>query len=150
MTLTQRYCLLLVLIVALSLTNIAGSVGACRGDGPLLTGKDRKPIWPDTNAILKSASHCVAPQMPTLAHQVRIDGYVVIDILVDRKGKVACAELITGHPLLAGSAIHAAKDWTFLPRKQNGKDVSFYGHLRFHFSTGQTVKSENPCVVAHW
>jgi outer membrane biosynthesis protein TonB len=52
--------------------------------------------------------------------------------------------------MLAGSAVDAAKDWTFQPKKQNGKNVSFYGHLRFRFSTGATWKGENPCTVAHW
>jgi TonB family protein len=112
--------------------------------------KTGKPIWLDTNALLKNATHCVAPQMPALARQARIEGQVLVDILVDREGKVACVHLIQGHPLLAASAIDAAKDWTFGPRKQKGREVSFYGHLRFHFSTGQTAKSENPCTVAHW
>jgi hypothetical protein len=66
MTLTQRCCHLLVLIGELSLANVSGSVGACTSDGPLLTGKDGKPIWLDPKALVKSARHCIAPQMPAL------------------------------------------------------------------------------------
>jgi len=147
---TQRFCLLLLLMGTVLPSQLSGSVALCTSDGPLLTNKARKAIWLDTKALLKNATHCVAPQMPPLARQARIEGYVLVDILVDRKGKVACAQLIHGHPLLAGSAIDAAKDWNFRPRKQKGRDVSFYGRLRFHFSTGQTAKNENPCTVAHW
>jgi len=147
---TQRSCLLLLLMGALSPSQLSGSVALCPSNGPLLTDKAGKAIWLDTNALLKNATHCVAPQMPPLARQARIDGYVLVDILVDGKGNVACVKLIHGHPLLAGSAVDAAKDWTFRPRKQKGRDVSFYGHLRFHFSTRQTAKSEHPCTVAHW
>lgn len=147
---TLRSFSLLLLVGALSLTAISDVADSCKSDGPLLTGKDGKPIRLNTNDLIKGAAHCVAPQMPALAHQVRIDGYVYVDILVDEKGQVACARLISGHPLLAGSAIDAARSWIFRPRKQKGQSVSFYGHLRFHFSTGTVGDSEDPCTVAHW
>lgn len=145
---TQRCSYLLLLIVVLCY--FSGATGPCTTDGPLLMGDDGKPIWLDTSALLKSATHCVAPKMPALARQARIEGQVLVDILVDAKGKVACVQVIIGHPMLISSAVDAAKDWTFRPKKQNGKDVSFYGHLRFHFSTGETGKGENSCTVAHW
>jgi TonB family protein len=116
----------------------------------LLTDKAGVPIWFDTDTLLKSATHCVAPQMPALAREARIDGFVLVDILVDGTGKVACVQLVQGHPLLVGSAIVAAKEWTFRGRKQKGREVSFYGHLRFHFTTGHTANNENPCIIAHW
>ena len=127
-----------------------GSMGACKAEGPMFADKGGKPVWLDTDALLKRAIHCSAPLMPALARQARIEGQVLVDILVDRKGQVACAHLIVGHPLLAGSAIDAAKDWTFRPMKQNRKTVSFYGHLHFRFSTAQNPKGEDPCTVAHW
>jgi TonB family protein len=88
--------------------------------------------------------------MPAMARQARIEGQVTVNILVDRKGQVACAHLIQGHPLLAASAIEAAKEWTFRPMEQSGKSVSFYGHLSLRFSTSLTEQDENPCTVAHW
>ena len=139
------------LIVLLALTvNLSASTEFCASDGPLLMDEKGKPVWLDTDALLKDATHCVAPNMPALARQARLDGYVSVDILVDQKGHVACVQLISGHPMLVSSAIDAAKDWLFRPKKQKGKEVSFYGHLRFHFSTGGIAKGENPCTVAHW
>ena len=126
------------------------SMSACKVEGPMLVDKSGSAVWLDNDAILKRAMHCSSPLLPTMARQARIEGQVLVDILVDRKGQVACARLIVGHPLLAGSAINAAKDWTFRPMEQNGKRVSFYGHLRFRFSTEQRPKGENPCTVAHW
>jgi TonB family protein len=146
---TLRPFLLLFLIGALSPAAISDVADSCKSDGPLLTGKDGKTVWLSPSELVKDAAHCVAPQMPTLAHQARIDGYVYVDILVDEKGHVACARLISGHPLLAGSAIYAASGWTFRPKKQKGQSVSFYGHLRFHFSTGTVGDNEDPCTVAH-
>ena len=120
----------------------------CTTDQPLYSGRDGEPIWLDNDSLLKSATHCKAPKMPALGRNARIEGYVSVDIVVNDKGKVA--QLINGHPMLASSAINAAKDWTFRPNKQDGKAVWFYGHLRFHFSTGEIKKNDNSCTVAHW
>lgn len=128
----------------------SGSTVFCKAEGPVFVDKRGMPLWLSTDALLKRAVHCTGPQMPAMARQARIEGQVLVDILVDGKGQVACAHLIVGHPMLAGSAIDAAKDWTYRPMKQNGKEVSFYGHLSFRFSTAQTTKGENPCTVAHW
>jgi TonB family protein len=162
MELICRILLLVMLTWTLSLPNAAQTKGAvselssadlkgsCVSEEPLLADKDGKPIWLSTDALLKSTTHCTAPRMPAFARQARIEGDVLLDILVSTKGEVVCVRLISGHPMLASSAINAAKDWTFQPMKQDAKAVSFYGHLSLHFSTGGTAKNENPCTVAHW
>src|SRR5262249_9585771 len=122
----------------------------CKPEGPMLTDKAGTPIWVDTDTLVKRARHCVGPKMPALFRQSRIEGQVLVDILVNERGKVECAQLIHGHPLLVGAAIDAAKDWTFRPMKQRGRAVSFYGHLQFHFSTGGYAKGESSCTVAHF
>lgn len=126
------------------------SKALCTTQHPVYSGRDGKPIWSETDSLLKSATHCTAPKMPPLTRQAEIEGYVSVDILVNDMGKVWCDRLVRGHPMLASSAIDAAKVWTFRPMKQNGKSVWFYGHLRFHFSTGEVKKDENPCTVAGW
>ena len=123
---------------------------SCANEGPLLLDKARKPVWLNTDDLVKRAIHCVPPRMPALARQARIEGHVLVDILVAEKGRVVCAQLISGHPILAACAMQAAKDWTFRPIKQNGKPVGFRGHLRFHFSTGSDLKTESPCTAAHF
>jgi len=122
----------------------------CKSEGPLLRDEAGNLAWLTTNELVAQASHCVAPEIPGLYRAARIQGDVLIDILVDRAGKVACARLVSGHPILAGTAIEAASRWTFKRRKQAGKRVSFYGHLAFHFSYNATTKNENPCLETHW
>jgi outer membrane biosynthesis protein TonB len=73
----------------------------------------------------------------------------MVDILVNDRGQVVCVQRVSGHPMLAGSAVDAAKEWTFEPKKQDGSNVWFYGHLRFHYSTEKKEKEGNPCTVAH-
>src|SRR5260370_42280638 len=106
---------------AVSPSQLSGSVALCPSDGPLLTDKAGKAIWLDTNTLLKNATPCVAPQMPPLARQARIDGYVLVDILVDGNDNVACVQLIHGHPLLAASSAAAAEGSRFRRTMHNRK-----------------------------
>ncbi len=153
-----RSLILLVLAFAIPATpqKVASNVHAskskafCPTDQPLYRDRDGKPIWLDTEALLKNATRCEAPQMPPLLRIAELDGFVAVDILVNDKGRVWCAKVISGSPLLTTSAIDAVKGWRFQPKKQNGKAVWFYGHLRFHFSTGEVKRNENPCTLAHW
>jgi len=122
----------------------------CTTDRPVYADASGKPIWLDNSSLLRSTTHCVAPKMAPLSRQMRVAGYVTVDVLVDDKGHVFCVQRVSGHPMLAGSAVDAAKEWMFKPKKQEGSAVWFYGHLRFHYSTEKTNKGENPCTVAHW
>lgn len=135
---------------AMSDVNATDSKASCTTQQPVYADRDGKPIWFETDSLLKSALHCTAPKMPDLARSLRVEGYVSVDILVNETGKVWCVRLVSGHPMFASSAINAAKHWTFRPMKQDGKAVWFYGHLRFHFSTGKINENENPCTVGSW
>lgn len=121
----------------------------CTTDRPVYADASHKPIWLDNSSLLRSATHCVAPRMAPLSRQMRIAGCVMVDILVNDRGQVVCVQRVSGHPMLAGSAVDAAKEWTFEPKKQDGSNVWFYGHLRFHYSTEKKEKEGNPCTVAH-
>jgi TonB family protein len=122
----------------------------CSTHQRLYTDRRGNPIWLETAALLKRATYCEAPKMPGLAGNLRMEGQVYIEILVNGEGKVSCARIVNGHPLLVSSAIYAAKEWTVRPKKQHGKHVWFYGHLLFHFSTGKIDKTENRCTAARW
>lgn len=81
---------------------------------------------------------------------MRVEGTVTLSILVDEKGEVSCIKAVTGHPLLSGLAIDAAKKWKFKPMRQDGKPVGFYGVLEFHFSTSNADAKRNSCLEARW
>jgi TonB family protein len=85
--------------------------------------------------------------MPALMRQAHIQGTVLVSIYVDRQGKVACVDLIHGHPLMAAASMDAAKQWTFRPMLPRVRPVSFFGHLAFTFSHTSAPAS---CFAAHW
>jgi TonB family protein len=56
--------------------------------------------------------YVVDPQYPADA---QINGKVVLRIVIDRQGHVSEANLVSGHPMLAGPTIDAVKQWKFFP-----------------------------------
>lgn len=120
--------------------------GGCAHEGPALTDSHGQPTWLDTDALVRRVKHCVAPTLPGLARQARLEGYVFVDILVDESGRVACAQVVSGHPIFIPAALQAAKDWTFRPERQGGRPVSVRGHLRFHFSPETAGNKKNSCT----
>ena len=137
----RRIALFLALVSTLPAADPVDRV--CPTEGPVL-GRVL-----ETKELIKRSSHCEPPKMPALLRQARFQGGVVVSILVDSQGKVTCAQLIHGHPLIAAAALEAAKKWTFRPMKRRGRPVSFFGHLTFQFSTSG-VSAPESCTSAHW
>ena len=81
-------------------------------------------------ALEQSATRRVEPT--TRAH-VKVTGIVVVEVTVDEKGEVISARAISGHPLLRGAAVAAARGWKFTPTQLSGKPVKAIGTLTFTF-----------------
>jgi TonB family protein len=122
----------------------------CKADFPILTGADRKPQWLKTPQLLEQSSHCEAPIFPALFRSSRIEGTVILSLLVDEKGEVSCIKSISRHPLLLGPAIDAAKKWKFKPKVEGGKSVGFYGILEFYYYQSGDEGNHNSCLDGHF
>jgi TonB family protein len=61
------------------------------------------------------------PEYPSVAKLNYIQGAVRLQILVSPQGSVREAHVLTGHPILAASALHTVRHWLFRPfRTKNG------------------------------
>jgi len=63
------------------------------------------------------------PEYPDLARQSRIEGTVVLHAIIDKDGRVAELQVISGHPLLARAALDAVKQWRYKPTLLNGEPM---------------------------
>jgi protein TonB len=63
------------------------------------------------------------PIYPTLARQAHIHGEVVLHAIIDKDGRVAQLEVVTGHPLLVKAALDAVRQWLYKPTLLNGEPV---------------------------
>ena len=76
------------------------------------------------------------PVYPPLARQARIQGNVVLHAIIDKDGKVAQLEVISGHPLLVQSALDAVKQWRYKPTQLNGDPVEVDTTITVTFTMG--------------
>lgn len=68
-----------------------------------------------SDEIVRRAKTKVEPQFPELARKMNISGTVKIQVTVAPNGSVKDAKIVGGHPVLAQSALDAAKKWRFEP-----------------------------------
>ncbi len=81
----------------------------------------------------------VMPVYPPKARQEKIQGIVIGVIEADVYGRVAKAEVISGHPLLNDAALAAVRQWEFEPHLADGKaiPVSFTFTVSFILKDGK-------------
>jgi len=60
----------------------------------------------------------VAPILPPIARQARVESDVKVEVKIDEKGNVQSTKVISGHPLVSKSSETAAKKWKFSPLGQ--------------------------------
>ena len=65
----------------------------------------------------------VQPQYPADAKAARIQGSVVLGVVINKTGDVESVKLINGDPLLAPAAIDAVKQWKYRPYLLNGEPM---------------------------
>jgi TonB family protein len=63
--------------------------------------------------IVRRAKSRVEPTYPELARRMHISGTVKIEVVVAPNGTVKAARVVGGHPVLANSALDAARKWRF-------------------------------------
>lgn len=63
------------------------------------------------------------PDYPPLARQARIQGNVILHAIINKEGKVAELEVVSGHPLLVQAAMDAVRQWVYKPTLLNGQSV---------------------------
>ena len=73
------------------------------------------------------------PPYPPLAKQIRIQGPVTVQILVDEEGRVVTAQPVSGHPTLLAAAKEAALRARFTPTKLSGVAVKVQGMITYNF-----------------
>ena len=80
----------------------------------------------------------VAPIYPPLARQARIQGTVILDIVIGKEGDVGKMQLFSGHPMLAPAAIEAVKQWKYRPYEEDGQSVEIKTTVQIKFTMQDT------------
>jgi TonB family protein len=129
----------------LLLNAVVGSLFAVVGLYPWVqAGQQKKPEAPrlirKTNVALQAtAINRVEAVIPPAAAEARIFGTVIVEVSIDETGTVTSARALSGHRLLQGAAVDAARGWTFNPAMLQGKPVKVLGTLAFNFTPPEYV-----------
>ncbi len=75
------------------------------------------------------------PKYPDPARAAKVEGVVVIEAIIDRKGNVTHTKIVKDLPMgLGDAAQRAIKGWKFKPATLNGKPVEVYYNLTVNFT----------------
>ncbi len=93
----------------------------------------------DTPVSIKAVplyEHNPAPRYPALARKRGIEGTVLLNVLVDRHGKVADLQIAetSGHKILDKAAIRAVERWIFSPGTTNNENTDMWVHVPVRFA----------------
>jgi TonB family protein len=76
----------------------------------------------------------VLPKYPKIAQAAQIQGDVVLNAIIDKKGRIKHLHVVSGPPVLAKAAMDAVKQWRYKPYKTSKKKVGVATVItvRFH------------------
>ena len=130
-----------------SAPNPSGNCVTCKtdGSGPVVTVDSTTTPPPtahpaklpprevSTGVLMATVISMPPPPYPPIARQVRAQGAVSVQILVDEQGKVISAQVVSGNPMLTYVARDAAMRARFTPTLLSGSPVKVQGTIIYNF-----------------
>jgi len=103
---------------------VGGQVGGVPGGvfGGVVGGTGDIPIFDYDRA--PRPIKITKPQYPQEAFVKKIEGTVLVEILIDRRGRVVRAQVLESIPLLDAAALETVKQWIFSPAIKDGRAVA--------------------------
>jgi TonB family protein len=96
----------------------------------LLSAADIRVTTPEA---MKAAVKKVPPDYPPMARQMKVQGKVEVDVVIDADGNVEEVKILSGNALLTGAVVNSVKKWKFTPFTQNGAPAKAVAALDFDF-----------------
>jgi TonB family protein len=115
-------------------TEVKGASTTSRDSGARSASASSPPaIIPERTALARIVDR-VEPEYPDAAKAHHVQGTVVLDVLVDRDGRVQRLSVVRGYPRLADAATDAVRQWRFEPMIRNGRPASFETNITLTFA----------------
>jgi protein TonB len=95
----------------------------------------QKPPTQSLGVINGKATNLVKPAYPAAAKQMRIEGAVNVQVLIDENGNVVSASAVSGHPLLRAVSENAARQSKFSPTYLSKQPVKVTGVIVYQFKS---------------
>lgn len=90
----------------------------------------------------------VAPVYPEAARAAKVQGLVILEVLIDGAGAVTDARVLKSIPELDMAALDAVKQWKYQPTTLNGKPVQTWATVTVSFSLEDSGRTAPPAAVS--
>jgi TonB family protein len=107
------------------------------------------PTLPETatDSTPPVAIEAFRPIYPNTAERDKLQGKVLVKVVISESGEVESAEAISGELTFAQAAIYAAKQWKFKPYLKNDSPTKVAMNLPFAFIYLDNPKAQSPLVT---
>jgi protein TonB len=95
--------------------------------------ENRRPVSLASSVLTGKATNKPAPPYPPLARTARVQGSVMVQIVVDEVGRVVSSKATSGPPLLREAAERAAYRAHFNPTLLGGLPIKVTGFITYNF-----------------
>jgi len=95
--------------------------------------RNNLPVRIPSSILQGKAIERKIPEYPAIPRQIRLEGQVVVEVVISPDGRVESAHPISGHPLFLKAATDAAWGWRFQPTLLGGTPVRVTGVITFVF-----------------
>jgi TonB family protein len=106
-------------------------------DGPVLIGfAETQPSEPgniESGVLNGKALELPHPAYPPIARMAHASGMVTVQVIIDEQGNVIAAHAVSGHPLLQGACVTAARQAKFSPTRLEDQPVKVTGVITYNF-----------------
>jgi len=115
------------------------AVSATGGQTPVSAPTTSQPENSDSHVSLSQTAtarvtRTVEPSYPLLAKQMKVQGAVVLQALIDKGGNIEDLHVISGPTILAAAAREAVKQWHFKPYYQGNQAVETEARITVNFT----------------
>ena len=96
-----------------------------------------KVVWVSEGATHVKVLNRVEPTYPPLANTTRVQGAVLLTVVIGKDGSIHQINVLSGHPLLVDAAVAAVKQWRYQPYVLNGEPVEIQSQISVAFTLSE-------------
>jgi TonB family protein len=98
---------------------------------PVVAASETMHLSTDASQVV---TRSVEPSYPMLAKQMKVQGAVVLQALIDRSGNIEDLRVLSGPSILSSAAMQAVKQWRFRPYYMGGEPVETQARITVNFT----------------
>jgi periplasmic protein TonB len=101
---------------------------------PIVTREPAAPVRVSSPVVAGLLIHRVVPVYPPIARATHMQGTVVLEAIISKRGTIENLHVVSGPPLLVQAALDAVSTWLYRPYLLNGEPVEVETTVNVNFT----------------